>query len=686
MDLLSGQKGKMTIEGKNVVVGIRIDSLGKELLNWAIVKVADPGDHVIALHVCRDYGSAPRVKPLLDEYLEVYDELCNAKKVELTGQVLTGSSVRKVLVREACNCNAVSVTVGISKGKRTLGHWASVAKYCAKHLPPNTDVFAVHNGKIVFRRSLMNQLPGTKGDPRPSFHLTRNLIISGSHSEFGGSQTLESARYSPRYNNFNCLQKFKTLSSCSLSLFSEDSSEQKPGWPLLRTAAPLTPRSKEARKMSVVKWVLSLPNRSPPDTPQSRTSFSSIDTENLFTREETSSAESSTANSLKNTELIENLDKLFRANPFGWNWFSYDVMRTSTLQFSSDKLIGKGASNCVYKGILRNGEPVAIKVLKSTTKRVQKDFNLEISIMSSIKHKNILPLLGVCVEDNELISVYDFLHRGSLEENLNGNNEEKSLLSSKVRFKIAVGIAEALNYLHNECSRPIIHRDVKSSNILLTNDLEPQLSDFGLAIWGPSSASFVTDNDVVGTFGYLAPEYFMYGKVSDKVDVYSFGVVLLELLSGRKPISSEFDKGQESLVLWSKSRLENGDLRSILDPNLEENIDEIESRRLALAARLCLTRSARLRPTMNQILKILEGEQDEYILENSKDGNLNEGENEGNTDDEVYPNSCARSYLSLALLDVEEDTSPSFISVDQSSRSSCEGYLREIWSRTSSLD
>lgn len=161
-----------------------------------------------------------------------------------------------------------------------------------------------------------------------------------------------------------------------------------------------------------------------------------------------------------------------------------------------------------------------------------------------------------------------------------GSIKIKSALSWEVRFNLAIGIAEALNYLHNECSRPVIHRDIKSSNILLSSDFEPQvlyridaddnygsqiqrkqgfltfpfvfsqLSDFGLAMWGPTTSSFLTNGDVVGTFGYLAPEYFMYGKVSDKIDVYSFGVVLLELLSGRKPIRSDSPKGQESLVLW----------------------------------------------------------------------------------------------------------------------------------------
>ncbi|KAF7143492.1 hypothetical protein RHSIM_Rhsim05G0059400 [Rhododendron simsii] len=252
-----------------------------------------------------------------------------------------------------------------------------------------------------------------------------------------------------------------------------------------------------------------------------------------------------------------------------------------------DKLIGKGGCSGVYKGILPDGKPVAVKVLKSS-KESWKDFTQVVD-----------GLIGVCVEDNALISVYDLLPKGNLEENLHGNasfkthlypcnSKDKSVLSWEVRCKVAVGIAEALNYLHSECSPPVLHRDVKSSNILLLDEFEPKLSDFGLAIWVPSDSSFLTDNDVVVTFRYLAPEYFMYGKVSDKINAYSFGVALLELLSGRKPISSESTKGQESLVMWAKPKLDSGDLRSILDPNLDGNIDEVQIQRMALAVRgLC---------------------------------------------------------------------------------------------------
>ncbi|KAG5547726.1 hypothetical protein RHGRI_013424 [Rhododendron griersonianum] len=294
----------------------------------------------------------------------------------------------------------------------------------------------------------------------------------------------------------------------------------------------------------------------------------------------------------------------------------------NTNSTGGDKLIGKGGCNCVCKGILPDGKPVVVKVLKSS-KVSWKDFTQVVDV-----------LIGVCVEDNALISVYDLLPKGNLEENLHGNSKEKSVLSWEVRCKVAVGIAEVLNYLHNECSPPVIHRDVKSSNILLLDEFEPKLSDFGLAIWGASDSSFLIDNDV---------------------------------LSGRKPISSESTKGQESLVIWAKPKLESGYLRSILDPNLDGNIDEVQIQRMALAVRFCLIRSAWLHPKMRQF------------------GDRRGTENKENTNDEVYPHSSTESHLTLALLDTE-DTSTSFSSGEPSSGTSSEEYLKGRWSRSSSLD
>ncbi|CAN1836700.1 Protein kinase STUNTED [Linum perenne] len=261
-------------------------------------------------------------------------------------------------------------------------------------------------------------------------------------------------------------------------------------------------------------------------------------------------------------------------------------------------LIGKGGCNNVYKGTLEDGKQVAVKIRKSSSPEAKEDFVKEVEIMSSLKNKNITPLVGICIKDSSLISVYHFLNQGSLEDYLHGRD---SVMTWDLRFSIAVKVAEALNYLHNDASRPVIHRDVKSANILLSDGLEPQLSDFGMAMWAPTASAFVTQPDVVGTFGYLAPEYFMYGKVSDKIDVYAFGVVLLELISGREPIiTSKDSKAQQSLRI-----MQSGNSNHLLDPTLDGNFNEVQFQRMVTAAKLCITLSARLRPKMSEVITII---------------------------------------------------------------------------------
>eukprot|EP00268_Persea_americana_P008376 TRINITY_DN13242_c0_g1_i7.p1 TRINITY_DN13242_c0_g1~~TRINITY_DN13242_c0_g1_i7.p1 ORF type:complete len:203 (-),score=40.62 TRINITY_DN13242_c0_g1_i7:431-1039(-) len=201
------------------------------------------------------------------------------------------------------------------------------------------------------------------------------------------------------------------------------------------------------------------------------------------------------------------------------------------------------------------------------------------------------------------------------------------------------------------------------------------------------SSAQIACSDVAGTFGYLAPEYFMYGKVSEKIDVYAFGVVLLELLSGRKPINNEYPKGQESLIMWAKPLLQSGKLMQLLDPNLGDNYDNHQLEKLVLAASVCVRRAPRFRPRMSLIFKLLQG--DDAIMKwarlqaiASEDFDL--------LYDEVSPASDIQSHLNLALLDVEDDSlsvssieqGVNYLTVDKS----LDVYLQERWSRSSSFD
>lgn len=654
---------------KNVLVGIRINGDSRDLLNWAIVKVADPGDCVIVIHVCQSSDRASKDKPLFDEFLEGYKSLCNVNKVALIAHILTGSSVKKTLVRQAKNYAARAVVLGTSKPSN-LGGWSSTTRYFVKRLPPTTDVLALNNGKIVFRRFTNDQLPGLSLDPKPSFSQASQSDVDGSETEKSVSYGVGSEDLKDEVHGV--VAESKRNCSKPDSSMKMEHSQPGLGWPLLRT----TPRISQTpcvHNMSVVQWVMNLPDRSPYQSLSIKGNDPSKSEIPGFVDERAKGSLSSFS------EPPEDLEDLLKINSTSYKWFSPDVLKTSTSHFSSENLIGKGGCNRVYKGILPDGKPVAVKVMNSS-KQAWNEFSREVDIISSLHHRNITPFLGICIVDDKLISVYDFFSKGSLEENLYDKNKEKNILSWEVRFRLAIGIAEALNYLHDECPRPVVHRDVKTSNILLTDELEPKLSDFGLAIWGPTESSFQIEADVVGTFGYLAPEYFMYGKMSNKIDVYAFGIVLLELLSGRRAISAETSKEQQSLVMWAKPIIESGNVKDIVDPNLEGKIDDEQLQRMVLAATLCITRASRLRPRISQILKILRGESDTESLP------MEDSKSVENGDDEVYPNSSSELHLNLALLGVDDGGGDSFSSVEQTKRLSLEDYFKERWSRSSSFN
>ncbi|KAJ0077446.1 hypothetical protein Patl1_36027 [Pistacia atlantica] len=608
-----------TDEKRNVLVGIRIDNYSRDLLSWALVKVAEPGDCVVAIHVCRNSDQASKSKPLLDTYLEVYKGLCSARKVDLIGKIFSGSSVRRILVREAKNYAAIALVVGMSR-RNKLGRWSSPARYCTKRLPPTTDVLAIHNGKIVFGKGKNNHLlPGVNGDPRPSLCSTENISPREINSEFGDSEAdTEKSSFALCLNSEDETRdsdtdsKYRSISfgndqrrmSLRSSFLAEDIMEHRPGWPLLARASLGTPEAKLARNLSVVQWVMHLPDRSPQQSPR----FSTIEEKAPLERQMSCIVDESIRHSSLD-ELRDGLRILLETNSSSFKWFSYEVLKSATSQFSSENMIGKGGCNRVYKGILPDGKRVAVKIMQSS-REAWKDFAREVDIISSVEHRHITPLLGVCIEDTDLISVYEFLSKGSLEEYLHGKLKDKQVLSWEVRFKVAVGIAEALNYLHNECSRPVIHRDVKTSNILLSDRFQPQ----------------------------------------------------------------------------AKPMIENGNVKNLLDPNLKGKINEVQMQRMVLATARCITRAARLRPKMREVLNLLKGDTDSAKWVNSPIKEENEDlDNQDVNDDEVYPHSSAELHLGLALLDVDDD-STSFSSLDRSNTLSFEDYLKGRWSRSSSFN
>ncbi|XP_038712574.1 serine/threonine-protein kinase PBS1-like isoform X2 [Tripterygium wilfordii] len=608
-------------EGEVVVVGVKLDSASRELLTWSLVKVAQPGDRVTAVHVLDSIAEGPSsllsLVKTFDSVLSVYEGFCSLKQVELKLKVCRGSKVKKMLVREAKASGAAKVVVGISKIPHTIRSSISVAKYCARKLSSNVSVFAFDSSKVVFQREAVklsqeNWICSPKSDPDSrSKSLEKNCKSSAMAPVLQknyGIQLCEKSQSDGGQDNSLAIVPFQTGELVSSSY----SPESKQGWQLLQhifLPKPRLAKKSPTKKTSVFQWVLGLPSRYPssyvhPDQKQNNSDAvedhtSSLDGENgaiVPVGSEVLRSPVSPSHDL--SEIPKELLGLHEKYSSTCRLFSYKELSMATSDFKPENLVGKGGSGYVYRGYLQDGKELAVKILKPS-EDVLKEFVSEIEIITQLHHKNIISLFGFCFENNNLALVYDFLSRGSLEENLHGKYKA---FCWRERYKVAVGVAEALEYLHNGSAQPVIHRDVKSSNVLLSEDFEPQLSDFGLASWASTSSSLITCTDVAGTFGYLAPEYFMHGKVSDKMDVYAFGVVLLELLSGRKPICDEQPKGQGSLVMWARPILKDSKISRLLDPRLSNSYDYGQIERMVLAASLCIRRSPKSRPQITVVM------------------------------------------------------------------------------------
>ncbi|PKA51399.1 putative receptor-like serine/threonine-protein kinase [Apostasia shenzhenica] len=285
-----------------------------------------------------------------------------------------------------------------------------------------------------------------------------------------------------------------------------------------------------------------------------------------------------------------------------WRCFSYEEIHKATSGFHQDNLVGRGGYADVYRGELENGMEIAVKKLTraATDEQKEKDFLTELGTVGHVRHPNVTALLGCCI-DRDLHLIFEFSSHGSISMNL--HDESSPPMAWKLRWKVAAGTARGLHYLHKECQRRIIHRDIKASNVLLSADFEPKISDFGLAKWLPSEWTHHAIAPIEGTFGCLAPEYFTHGIVDEKTDVFAFGVFLLEIMSGKKPV----DGSHKSLLSWAKPYMTEGRLQMLVDPKLSDDYAIDQLNRLSFIASLCVRASAAWRPTMTEVLQLIEG-------------------------------------------------------------------------------
>ncbi|XP_068339439.1 receptor-like serine/threonine-protein kinase At1g78530 [Pyrus communis] len=281
-----------------------------------------------------------------------------------------------------------------------------------------------------------------------------------------------------------------------------------------------------------------------------------------------------------------------------------DVFLKKTLKLSNKDIIGSGGYGTVYKLTVNDSTAFAVKRLSRGSPDRDRGFERELEAMGDIKHRNIVTLHGYYTAPNYNLLVYELMPNGSLDAVLHGRSTDKMHLDWPTRYKIALGAARGISYLHHDCIPHIIHRDIKSSNILLDQNMEARVSDFGLATLMEPDKTHVSTL-VAGTFGYLAPEYFDTGRATAKGDVYSFGVVLLELLTGKKPTDEAFIEEGTKLVTWVKAVVQDRREEYVLDSNLGCcSIDEINT--VFSIALICLEPEPSKRPTMDEVVKMLE--------------------------------------------------------------------------------
>ncbi|KAL3327786.1 hypothetical protein AABB24_035453 [Solanum stoloniferum] len=287
--------------------------------------------------------------------------------------------------------------------------------------------------------------------------------------------------------------------------------------------------------------------------------------------------------------------------------YSYNDLKAATHGFRASNKIGEGGFGSVYKGRLQDGNFMAVKVLsvELESMRGEREFVSEIAALSDIKHENLVNLRGCCVDGAHRLLVYDYMENNSLSLTFLGGEQNRSKFTWTLRKEVSIGIAKGLSYLHEEVSPHVVHRDIKTSNILLDENFTPKIADFGLARLFTENMSHISTR-VAGTLGYLSPEYAISGHLTRKSDVYSFGVVLLEIVSGSPVVAFDITRGEHFLVNKAWEMYNADQLLELVDPVLDrELLNDDEALRFLKVGLLCVQENASLRPKMSMVIKML---------------------------------------------------------------------------------
>uniref|UniRef100_A0A803M306 non-specific serine/threonine protein kinase n=1 Tax=Chenopodium quinoa TaxID=63459 RepID=A0A803M306_CHEQI len=292
----------------------------------------------------------------------------------------------------------------------------------------------------------------------------------------------------------------------------------------------------------------------------------------------------------------------------GWGrWYTLRELELATNGLADENVIGEGGYGIVYHGILQDNTQVAVKNLLNNRGQAEKEFKVEVEAIGRVRHKNLVRLLGYCVEGAYRMLVYEYVDNGNLDQWLHGDVGDVSPLTWDIRMNVILGTAKGLAYLHEGLEPKVVHRDIKSSNILIDRQWNSKVSDFGLAKLLGSEMSYVTTR-VMGTFGYVAPEYACTGMLTEKSDVYSFGILIMEIISGRTPVDYSRPPGEVNLVDWLKTMVGNRRSEEVVDPKLPEMPTSKALKRILLVALKCVDPDSHKRPKMGHVIHMLEAD------------------------------------------------------------------------------
>ncbi|XP_057415860.1 probable receptor-like serine/threonine-protein kinase At5g57670 isoform X2 [Lotus japonicus] len=562
-----------------ILIGLSLDQDdSKELLSWAIRVLANPNDTIVAVHVLvaedkkkrvsvrRRQSQLRQAKAYVISVLADFAKTCWSNQVNLEAKVALSSRVGKGLVEEAKSISADFLLLRGSRNQTNkFGTSRGITKYCFEHAHEGCTMVSV--GRCTKARSNSNSTHIQEDNHKPSSR------------KFKEDNNGDKATNSPALKDF--ISELKTHNSSPRTVLDA-----------LEGQSNSTEYDTFSTRVSSTTYTPSSDlTKSPSKLSTSQFSFRLIIS---FLSSPFRKRNFSISKSEKHQPLLK--------------CFSYEKISHATNDFHQDNLVGRGGYSEVYRGDLSDGVTIAVKRLAkdNNNPNKEKEFLMELGVIGHVCHPNTAGLLGYCIE-NGLYLIFNYSQNGNLSTALHG--KAGNSLDWPIRYKIAIGVARGLHYLHKCCKRRIIHRDIKASNVLLGPDYEPQITDFGLAKWLPNKWTHHAVIPVEGTFGYLAPECFMHGIVDEKTDVFAFGILLLEIVTGRRPV----DSSKQNLLLWAKPFMESGSIGELADPRLEGKYDGEQLYRVVLTASYCVRQTATWRPPMSEVLELLTSGQDSEV-------------------------------------------------------------------------